>query len=692
MHMTLGGILQAIIDAIGANRHLAYTLVFLLAFSESFPVLGSIIPGTTIIIAIAALVPSGAVDLDWLLASAIAGAILGDGFSYWLGYRFRDEIASRWPLNRYPQLISVGQAAIQKHGGKSVFIARFLPTIRAIVPLVAGILRLNPWRFYLVNIVSAVAWALAHIVPAVIAGASLALAGAVGGRLVVLFLVLIVVLWLILTAVRLAVRRGVPWIASAIGRLWAWARGHDNWVSREVLSLLDPAHRESKGLVVLVALLVAGIWVFFGVLEDVIAGDPLVRADEAVFNFMQALRTQWADRAMVAVTELGDAAVTAAVAAAVTLWLGVWRNWRAAVYWLAAIAMAGLFAEAIRLAIHLPRPLQALAMGDRLGLSSGHIAVTVTVYGFLALLAGRELEPRGRIALATAAALLVSSIALSRLYLGANALSDVVAGLAMGLVWVAGLGITYLSHRPRALGAGGLLGFAAAALLAAAVLHSSGSFGTDLRRYAVRPVTAHMAAAEWWKDGWATLPERRIDLGGGLEEPLTVQWAGALADLKEHLLAKGWREPPPWTLVSMLAWLEPGVALDDLPVLTRLHDGRPARLILFEPTAESPDRLSRLILRVWRSNVMLDDDSQGSYRLWLGSVVEQRLHRLGSFLTYGVAVRDENAPRARLEADFAPVRVVSRRAAPDPWGWNGWVLLGHDPGLSLAMPDKSVEP
>ena len=688
----MGAILHSIIDAIGANRHLAYTLVLLLAFSESLPVLGSIIPGTTIIIAIAALVPSGAVDLDWLLGSAIAGAILGDGFSYWLGYSFHHEIASRWPLSRYPQLLSVGQEAIQKHGGKSVFIARFVPTIRAIVPLVAGILRMNPWRFYFVNIVSAVAWAVAHIVPAVIAGASLALAGAVGGRLVVLIIVLLGALWLIMIVVRLAVRRGVPWLANEIVRLWAWARGHDNWVSREILSLLDPTYREGKGLALLVALLIAAIWVFFGVLEDVVTGEPLVRADEAVFNFMQGLRTVWGDRAMVAVTELGDAVVTGTVVVAAALWLGARRAWRAAGYWLGAIAMAGLFAEAIRLVLHLPRPLQALAGGDSFGLPSSHTAVTVTVYGFLALLIGRELGPRGRIALAMAAALLVSLIALSRLYFGTRALSDIVAGLAFGLVWVAGLGIAYLSHRPRALGAGALLAVVAVALLGAGALHAGESFQADARRYAVRPMSIHMAAAEWWRDGWARLPARRIDLAGGLEEPITLQWAGPLDELEQHLLAKDWREAPPWTLVSMLAWLEPGVALDDLPVLTRLHDGRPAKLMLVQPAAESPDRRSRLILRVWRSNVVLDDGPQGPYRVWLGAVVEQRLYRLGSLLTFGVAVRDENAPRARLEADFAPFRVVSRPAEPDAGGWNGWVLLGHDPGLALPPPEKGVEP
>ena len=690
--MTLGGILQSIIAAVGANQHLAYALVFMLACSESLPVLGSIIPGTTIIIAIAALVPSGAVDLDWLLGSAIAGAIVGDGFSYWLGYHFHSEITSRWPFSRHPQLLASGQAAIQRHGGKSVFIARFVPAIRAVVPLVAGIMRLNPWRFYVVNIVSAVAWAVSHIVPAVIAGASLAVASAVGGRLVVLVLVLVVVLWLILIVVRQVIRRGVPWIASRIGRLWAWARAHDNWVSREILSLLDPAHREVKGLALLVALLAAGTWVFFGVIRSVIAGAPLVRADGAVFNFMEGLRTLWGDRAMVGLTELGDAAVTGTVTVAVALWLGARRAWRAAGYWLGAIAMAGLVAVAIQLVLRLPRSLLTLAGGESFGLPSTHMAVTATVYGFLALIAGWELEARRRIVLAMATALLISLIALARLYLGANTVSDVVAGLALGLVWIAGLGITYLSHGPRPVGASGLLAAAAAAMVGAGALHAAGSFQADVHRYAVRSVALRMTATGWWEGGWATLPARRIDLGGGLEEPITLQWAGSLQDLKRNLLAKGWRMPPSWTVASALAWLEPGVSIDDLPVLTRLNDGRPARLILIKPAAESPDRSSRLILRVWRSNVELEDGPQGPYRLWLGAVVEQHFVRLGSLLTFAVATRDENAPRARLEADFAPFQVVSRTAAPDAWGWTGWVLLGHDSSLALSTREKGVEP
>jgi len=88
----MGSIYHHIVHAVGANQHLAYALVFFLAFSESFPFIGSIIPGTTIILAISALVPTGAIDIWWLLGSAILGAIVGDGFSYWLGYRYHEEI------------------------------------------------------------------------------------------------------------------------------------------------------------------------------------------------------------------------------------------------------------------------------------------------------------------------------------------------------------------------------------------------------------------------------------------------------------------------------------------------------------------------------------------------------------------------------------------------------------------------
>lgn len=679
----MGDILHRVIDAVGANQHLAYALVFVLSFSESLPVIGSVIPGSTIIVGISVLVASGAVDIWWLLGAAILGAILGDGFSYWLGRRYHETIISLWPLNRYPQLISIGKSTIQKHGGKSVFIARFTPAIRAIVPLMAGILSMPPGRFYFVNIVSAFAWAISHIVPAVIAGASLALAGAVGGRVVALVIALFVILWLILVIVRYVVRKGLPLLGDALLRLWQWARHHDNWVSREVLSLLDPSHHEIKGLLLLIVLLVGSTWAFFGILKDVVTGDPLARADHAVLNAMLGIRTLWGDRIMVAITELGDMTVTGAIVVVVSLWLAARRAWRAVGYWLGGIAFAALFVEVFKLILHLPTPVVLYRGAGTFGLPSNHMAVTATVYGFLALLAGREFKPRARLALASGTALLVALVAFSRLYLGAHWVSGVAAGLSFALAWIAGLGIVYLSHRPRAVGASWLLSLTVVTFALAGTFNGLERFGGDLRGYAVHTAPTIMTAEEWWQGGWATLPVRRIDLAGGLEEPITLQWAGTIEALKEQLIARGWREPPEWTLKSGLAWLQPEPTLDELPVLTRLHNGRPARLILVLLESNGGDHPARLILRLWRSSVEISDGPNGPYHVWLGVVAEQRLYRVGSLLSLGVAVRDENAPQEGFATALAPVRAVHRVMAPDPFGWNGWVLLGHDPAITL---------
>jgi membrane protein DedA with SNARE-associated domain len=83
--------------------------------------------------------------------------------SFWLGRQYHREILLGWPLIRYPQFIGRSEAFINRYGVASVFLARFTAVVRAFVPLVAGILGM-PWRqFYAANVLSALAWAPAHV-------------------------------------------------------------------------------------------------------------------------------------------------------------------------------------------------------------------------------------------------------------------------------------------------------------------------------------------------------------------------------------------------------------------------------------------------------------------------------------------------------------------------------------------------
>jgi membrane protein DedA with SNARE-associated domain len=179
---------NALIDFVGSHPQFAVIAVLLLALSEAVPVIGTVVPGSTLILAISALATTADVKPWLLLVAAVVGAIAGDGLSFWLGYRYRREIMRGWPLNRFPRLIERSARFIRQHGVTSVFLARFTAVVRAFVPLVAGILKMSSPHFYVANVLSALIWAPIHIFPGVWAGMAISLAGPNGTRLILLVL------------------------------------------------------------------------------------------------------------------------------------------------------------------------------------------------------------------------------------------------------------------------------------------------------------------------------------------------------------------------------------------------------------------------------------------------------------------------------------------------------------------------
>ena len=161
--------LDQLIAFVSANTWLAYTTLFLAALLEAVPVVGSVIPGSTIILALSALIPGGELQLEWVLAAAIVGALLGDGSAFWIGHRAQREILSSWPLSNYPRLIAQSEAFFHRWGVLAVFFARFVPPVRAFVPITAGALGMARSRFYPVNIAAILVWAPAHVLPGVLA-------------------------------------------------------------------------------------------------------------------------------------------------------------------------------------------------------------------------------------------------------------------------------------------------------------------------------------------------------------------------------------------------------------------------------------------------------------------------------------------------------------------------------------------
>src|SRR5882724_3246407 len=97
--------IDPLISFVSAHAWLAYLAIFLAALLEAVPVVGSVIPGSTIILALSALVPGGELKLQWVLLAAAAGALLGDGSAFWIGHRAQREILNSWPMANYPRVI-----------------------------------------------------------------------------------------------------------------------------------------------------------------------------------------------------------------------------------------------------------------------------------------------------------------------------------------------------------------------------------------------------------------------------------------------------------------------------------------------------------------------------------------------------------------------------------------------------------
>jgi membrane protein DedA with SNARE-associated domain len=201
--------IDPLIAFVSAHAWLAYLTLFLAALLEAVPVVGSVVPGSTVILALSALVPSGDLKLPWVLLAAIAGALLGDGSAFWIGHRTQREILGAWPLSNYPRVIAQSEAFFKKWGAWAVFFARFVPPIRAFVPITAGALAMAPARFYAVNVPAILLWAPAHVLPGVLAISALHRYGGIPHHagLKHYWIIAVIVGALIVTLVGWAIRR-----------------------------------------------------------------------------------------------------------------------------------------------------------------------------------------------------------------------------------------------------------------------------------------------------------------------------------------------------------------------------------------------------------------------------------------------------------------------------------------------------
>lgn len=136
-----------------------YVLLFAIIFAETGFVITPFLPGDSLLFAAGTLAAGSGLDIQWLVGLLIAASLGGDNTNYWIGYHvgpriFRSKNARLLNL----EYLERTHAFYERHGGKTVFLARFLPILRTFAPFVAGIGRMPYARFLAFSFSGAVAW------------------------------------------------------------------------------------------------------------------------------------------------------------------------------------------------------------------------------------------------------------------------------------------------------------------------------------------------------------------------------------------------------------------------------------------------------------------------------------------------------------------------------------------------------
>jgi undecaprenyl-diphosphatase len=167
-------VIEPIVDLVWRVGQWSYLLLFVAATLEAAAFVGVLVPGDTIAILAGVLASAGVLELPETIVVAAAGAALGDSIGYELGRR----LGRGWILAHggkvgfhRPQLERLDRL-FQRHGGKTVLIARFIAFVRAMTPFVAGSSRMPYGRFLVFNLAGAALWALAFVLVGYLLGES----------------------------------------------------------------------------------------------------------------------------------------------------------------------------------------------------------------------------------------------------------------------------------------------------------------------------------------------------------------------------------------------------------------------------------------------------------------------------------------------------------------------------------------
>jgi membrane protein DedA with SNARE-associated domain/membrane-associated phospholipid phosphatase len=416
-----------------------YLLVGVFAFAETGAFVGLVVPGETVMLLGGAVAGQGAIDIYLLIAIAWFSAWLGDTTSFFLGRRLGREFV----LEHGPK-VGISHERFEKvedyfgrHGGKTIFIGRFISLVRAFAPFIAGSSGMRYRAFVPYSILGTGLWATAHILVGYFFSRSIETAGKYAAKGAFLLATLIVVV----VAIAFLYRRFREQENREAAVRWMEGHGATRWLVelgrrpqlRFLWDRVTPGGTFGLEFTSLMATLAVALFVL--VAYSVVVGETPgpTPGDETAQELVDHLRSGALTSIAKAITWLGAGGVVTALAALCAALLAWRRRWTEFWVLVAGMAITQVGIDVLKEVVDRPRPGGGLVDTSGSSFPSGHAAHSV-FYLWLAVTIVLRLRPgmaRGA-AVVTAGFVLTALIGLSRVYLGVHYLSDVSGGWALG--------------------------------------------------------------------------------------------------------------------------------------------------------------------------------------------------------------------------------------------------------------------
>jgi len=178
--------------------HGGYVVLFIFTLLEGLPLIGMAVPGHVAILIAGFLAKVGTLDLWWVIALSVAGAVIGDYVGFFLGRKYGIGLIDR--LRPYffisDEQLTKARGLLERHTGKAMVIGRFTPATRALMPFLVGAGETSAGKFWIFNLIGGVSWAVISVLIGYIFGAGYhAAAGYLGRLIVVAIIFAIIAIW-----------------------------------------------------------------------------------------------------------------------------------------------------------------------------------------------------------------------------------------------------------------------------------------------------------------------------------------------------------------------------------------------------------------------------------------------------------------------------------------------------------------